>query len=206
MRALISPTIRCVSGRGRCRLPAWASSATTRMVRSARRASHSRWVRHSDSWRRLGAGRRRILVLWCATERDRSSGILTRLRCWDWPAPLQRSWRRGRSRTTKVATPRGNLRGADRTSGLLWPGPRSAACWPSSQPGITCRHGGHGPYAPYRDAYAYDPYPDGAYAPYRGAYAYAAGRHRASCIGDGPYGTYPICWLGYSQSNGSQSR
>jgi len=27
----------------------------------------------------------------------------------------------------------------------------------------------------------------------------AAGRHRASCIGDGPNGTYPICWLGYSQ-------
>src|ERR1700730_14038583 len=26
-----------------------------------------------------------------------------------------------------------------------------------------------------------------------------AGRHRASRIGDGPNGTYPICWLGYSQ-------
>jgi hypothetical protein len=69
----------------------------------------------------------------------------------DWPASLRRLWRRGRSRTTKVATPRGNLRGADRTSGLLWFAAR-----------ITCRHGGHGAYAPYRDAYAYDPYPDGA--------------------------------------------
>ncbi len=26
-----------------------------------------------------------------------------------------------------------------------------------------------------------------------------AGRHRASCIGDGPNEKYPICWLGYSQ-------
>ena len=26
-----------------------------------------------------------------------------------------------------------------------------------------------------------------------------AGRRRASCIGDGPHGTYPIYWLGYSQ-------